>query len=159
MKLILFIVLAVCLSTACDENCFEAPYRTQYLFHLELINVSTGNNLFLGNDALYPLDSFQLYRMRADTLSDYSYHTFEEHSYFVINCQDVYDYTPDISTQAIIDTFYFKIPDSGLNELTFEFNRIKTECDPNFVENYDVRLNGNLVCEGCTHNDEIVILD
>lgn len=143
---------------SCDDDCFDEVYRSQYLFHLELLDAQTGNNLFLGNNAIYPLDSFQLYKMNADSLQSYEYHFTDENPYFIISCEDIYEFSTDIGGE-IIDTFYFKIPGTELNMLTFDFNQVETKCQSDFVESYDVSLNGNLVCEGCTVNDEILILD
>lgn len=70
----------------------------------------------------------------------------------------IYDYTLDISSQKIIDTFYFRISDRDLNVLTFEFNKVMTDCFDDFVESYNVQLNEDVICEDCTANDEIVVL-
>lgn len=83
-------ILVISLFCAYNENCFGGAYNTQHLFYLELIEASTGKNFFLGNDTIFPLDSFQLYRMQADTFSEYTYQNFEEHPFFVINCRYIY---------------------------------------------------------------------
>ncbi len=154
MKLIFssFTLLLLAFFSACDDC--PTDLSSEYVFNLEVIDSATGHNLFLGNGSIYTSSDFELYILKSDSLQHYEYYTSSSEVFYTVSMSS--GFSPNIYGN-ITDTFYLKTPHSILDTLTFQFNETMTACYGNVVTSYDVRQNGNLICDDCTIKDKILI--
>ncbi len=142
-------VLIIMIQSCSNDNCPLIAIVEHDTFGLEIKDDISQDDLFFGDDAVYSVDEFEVFVKSSDTLKKYfRWSTFENS--FTITGNRIND--------NLKDTFYLRIPNTSLDTLMVGYNQEDLgRCYGLTVTSYDLRLNENTVCEGCTLGETTIL--
>ena len=141
---------------SCDECRNTLNEREALGIWLNFENKNTQQNLFHGDGKIYEKEDFQMFiESTADTLVRVSEQNLQFDEGVIY--KHLTKFSTDISGDFITTLYYRLEENQPLDTIDIQYNEIEYECIGTFKENYDIFLNGEIICEDCSHQDVITI--